>query len=215
MNLNNQQNLTAFFSTYSTRRLKKGEVIYKQGEEVKYVGMIKSGYMRAFFENKAGDELTLPVLNPLFYVTLISTVLEKPTAYTLQAMTNTEVWLAPEAEFFEFFKKDLNLHMEVMKTILWGFSDLTVNMARIMSGDAYERVATTLDFIFHYYSQTEGGKKELDLPLPHRLIGSMTGLSRETVTLQILKMTKKGIVSTKNRRIKLMSEEKLQAATGR
>jgi CRP-like cAMP-binding protein len=84
-----------------------------------------------------------------------------------------------------------------------------------MAGDAYERVATTLDFIFRYYSQIEGGKKELDLPLPHRLIGSMTGLSRETVTLQILKMAKKGIITTKNRRIKLMSEEKLQAATGR
>lgn len=206
--------LVEFFSKYKTEKFKKGNLIVRQGQGAKEISLIKSGYVRAFTENIRGEEMTLPILKPVFYTTLISAMLNKGSIYNLEAMGEVELWTAPKDEVIAFFKANIDEHMEIMKQLIWSYADLTVNLQRITAGDAYERVAIVIEFLFRNFGEMEGEKKQLDLPVPHRLIGTMTGLSRETVTLQILKMVKAGLVTTKNRRISLKNESKLKAAAG-
>jgi len=49
-----------------------------------------------------------------------------------------------------------------------------------------------------------------EYPLTHKLVASLTGLTRETVTLQMLKMEKMGLIDNANRKIKILSKKGLE-----
>lgn len=214
MNQTYREALINFFSGYKTKKYKKGELVIRAGDEIRGIGMLKSGFVRVYVEKNDGNEMTLPVLRPFFYSTLAAAVVYDRNLYNMEAISPVELWMAPKGEAMDFFTKNKDLYAHVMQEIMAGLTDLTFNMAKILSGDAYERVATTLHMLFTNFCELDEGSKHADLPIPHRLIASMCGLSRETVTLQILKLAKKGLISTKNRRISLINEEKLKAVTG-
>jgi CRP-like cAMP-binding protein len=209
-----QEILTGFFEKYKIKKYKKGEKILEAGEKNNQIGFMKSGYARAYLTGNNGQEMTLPILRPVFYITVINALFDKEAQYSLEAMTSAEVWWAPKKDVMDFFADKQPEQMEIARQMIWGFRDLTISMQKLLASDAYERVAFTLEFLFRNFGQMEGKQKQLNMAIPHRLISTMTGLSRETVTLQILKMVKKGIVSTKNRRMALVNEAKLEAATG-
>ena len=50
----------------------------------------------------------------------------------------------------------------------------------------------------------------LDLPATHRTIASMTGLTRETVTLQMLKLKKRGLIAGKGRHLVIKDLDQLR-----
>jgi CRP-like cAMP-binding protein len=83
-----------------------------------------------------------------------------------------------------------------------------------MSGSSYNRVASTVATLSERAKANLGPYDKIDFPLTHKLIASLTGLTRETVTLHMLKLEKQGLINYERRKVTVVDKEGLRRASG-
>lgn len=207
-----EENLEGFFSKYKTVKYKKGEVILRPGDNVNYVGYVKSGYVRVYTLNEKGQEVTLQIFKPMLYFTMIYTFLKIENDFYFEAITPIEIHKAPIAESMEFFNKNQDVYEMVQRRIVQGLLDIAQNFGFLMSGNAYNKVALTSASLADRMS-TNISNKKINFAITHKLIASLTGLTRETVTLQMLRLEKEGLIKNMNRKIIVLNKEALIKAS--
>lgn len=210
MNEKIKKQLVAFFNKYKLIKYKKGQILFKPGEKIPGILFDKNGYVRVYTVSKEGKEITLPMLKPLFFCSLIDALLGKENKYYIEAISPVELWMAPESDFMNFIKQDPELYDKMTKSMLNDFMDLTNNVQQLVFGDAYTKIASLIYSMSEKFGETKGKETTIGFNTPHRMLASMTGLTRETVTLQILKLQKEGYLYNKGRRIVVKNMEKLK-----
>lgn len=210
MNEKIKKQLTAFFNKYKLVKYKKGQIIFKPGERIPGILFDKSGYVRVYTVSKDGKEITLPILKPLFFSSVVDSLLDKENKYYIETISPVELWIAPENEFMEFIKNDSELYEQITKVMFNDFIELTNNVSQLIFGDAYTKIASLIYSMSEKFGEQKGKETIISFNTPHRMLASMTGLTRETVTLQILKLQKDGFVYNRGRRIVVKDMEKLK-----
>jgi CRP-like cAMP-binding protein len=130
----------------------------------------------------------------------------------VETVTQMEAWVVPVDEFLNFLKtEDL---MEIYKSLISDLLELSEKMEQLVLADAYTKVAILINELAINFGQKRGNEILIDFNIPHRVLASITGLTRETVTLQILKMQKDKILHNKGRSI-LIKDIKILESIGR
>ncbi len=191
-----KKNLEKFLSRYRPLKLKKDELIYQPGDVLSSVYFIKSGYARIYIICRDGQEATIAILKPSFLFPTFFAGPKVKSRYYLETLAPAEIYQIPKKEFDDFVSNNLEVFPEMMDMIAAGFKGVLMRIEDLVTGNAYTKVIAVLLTL----ASDSGSKKTsvpVDLSLSHRIIASLTGLTRETVTLQILKLKKKGFVSGK------------------
>ena len=199
-----EERLQRFFSTYRLFSYRKGENIYRPGDDFEQVGFVKSGFVRCFSVTEDGKEVTMNSFKPIFYLSLYGALCTKDSRYYFEALTEVEVWKAPKDAVIELLKSDPELSLILLKNTLAlldeGLSDASKGF------DSYKKVASLI------YSMTREGNKEItDFKVPHRLIASLIGISRETASIQIKKLEREGYIAQSDGFLKIIDREKFRA----
>lgn len=137
----------------------------------------------------------------------------RPNRYYFEALTPIEMWRAPKEEVLAFIKEDPALLYELSKNMLNGFQDLLETIEFLVSGNAYSKVASALLLLSHRFGKKDGNSTTLEINPTHREIGNITGITRETVSLQMEKLSKKGIITQDNRSIVINNVKELEDAS--
>ncbi len=210
MENNLEAKLTGFFSKNKLLKFKKGEVIFRPGDDFSQVSFVKSGYVRLYSETKNGKEITINLFKPIFYLSLMFATNRSENKYFFEAITPVELWKAPYSEVADFFNNDpetLNwLNAKLLKTL----DELLNNIQDTTSGDSYNKIVSLILSLAHKFGKTENGQVTVDFQTTHRVIASLAGTSRETASIQIKKMEKEGLIVQKNKQILIPDIEKLQ-----
>ena len=205
------QNLEKFFSKYKTIKYSRGEIIAKPGEKLDFVGFIKSGYVRVYTLNDNGQEVTMQFFKPILYFTTIMAMTGIENRYYFEAVSSVEMYVCPKDEAVEYFKKDMEAGTGLVKSIMSAFLDLTDQIGYLLSGTAYNKIAAILVSLTN--NRNNSGK--IDFGITHKMLASLTGLTRETVTLQMIKLDKAKIIQNKSKKVVVLNEERLKKiATG-
>ncbi|HEX8923293.1 MAG TPA: Crp/Fnr family transcriptional regulator [Patescibacteria group bacterium] len=202
--------LETFFQKYNLVKYKKGETLFRPGEELPGICFIKKGFVRLYTVTKDGEEVTLQLFKPVFYFSLIQTITGTENHYYFEAITPVEMWIAPKNEVMEYIRSSKDVSDAIMQAVLNGFMDLTTNIEQLISGNAYNKVARIIYSLSNKFGDVKGKKAEIKFGMPHRLIASLTGLTRETVTLQILRLEKEGAIENKGKQIIVKDLDKLK-----
>ena len=202
--------IVSFFNKYKLLKFKKGQVILEAGKDFPGIIYVKSGYARMYAVSKDKKEITLPMFQPMFFCSLINFVISRSNKYFFEAISPVEVWVAPEEDFVKFLKEDEKLYSQVMKEIMAEFSELTENVQQLVFGDAYSKIAGLIYSVAVKFGEEQKGGIMVSFKIPHRMLASMTGLTRETVTLQLLKLQKTGYLTTKGRYLIVKNMDKLK-----
>jgi|GEM_PF-1043403 len=213
MNETLKKKLLGFFRKYPLKKAKKGEMVLKPGESFPGIIFVKSGYVTMYVFSKDGKQVTLPLWRPLFLSSMVCAITGMENKYFFEAISPTEYWIAPLKEWVDFAKSDMRLYRDLTKMVVRDFVDLTGDTQKMVSGDARVRVASLLASMATKYGEktaSGGGGVRIKFNVPHRLLASMTGLTRETVTLQLLKLQKEKVVRIEKRRIIITNKEKLE-----
>ncbi len=213
MDKNLKKKMENYFSDHNLVKYKKGEVILRPGEKPGYVGYIKSGYVRVYTLSENGQEITMQFFKPILYFTSIYALTGIENRFYFEAITPVEMYTASVNEVEELFVKNPELKDQVVNNILLSFVDLVEQMGVLLSGSAYNKVATMVSSLANRTVETIGHYEHIDFGITHKLIASLTGLTRETVTLQMLKLEKEGLIINKNKKVIVVDQEKLANAT--
>lgn len=212
MNINLKKKLERYFSKYRTVKYKKGEIILRPGEKPDYVGFIKSGYVRVYTISEKGQEVTVQFFKPILCFTMIYALTGIENKFYFEAISPVELCAAPVKDFLSFMNREKDTAKEVTNNLMLTFVDMIEQMGLLLSGNAYNKVALMVVSLTNGTETDNEKSSKISLAITHRLIASLTGLTRETVTLQMLRLEKEGLIINKNRRVVVLNRKELEKA---
>ena len=207
-----KKKLIKFFKKYPLVKYRKGGVILEPGKKFGGIMFVKSGYVRVYTKFQ-GKQVTMQLFRPTLYFSLIGAMTGQANHHYFEAMTPVEMWIAPEGEALKYMETDKELKEDLMKTILSELVDMSVIMGEYITGNAYNKVAGIIKYLGEKFGKTKRNKIWIKFKVSHKIVASLTGLTRETVTLQMLKLKKEKIVEMKEGQMVIIDEEKLREAS--
>jgi len=196
-----KKKLTDFFSKYPLKKYKKGQIIFEPNEDFGGIYFVKSGYLRVYDVNKEGKESGIQLFKPLYFLSLISAKTGIKNRHYIETMTPVEAWIVPKEEFEDYMKKNPELYQEVCVSLMDKFLDMTSYISQLVSGDAKTKVAGLIYSLADEFGVAKNKQVSIKFKITHKLIASLTGLTRETVTIQMLKLEKEGLIDNDKRQI--------------
>ncbi len=204
-----QKKIVSFYNQFETIKYKKGQILFRAGENLNTAYIEKTGFLRAYVIS--GDrEISLPTLRPLTFCAGINGLHKKQNKYFVEAITAVELWAIPMDEYVKFIESDKEILNAVNNNLINDLIDLSDNWRQIVAGDAESKVAGLICLIAKDIGEKNGNEILVNFNTPHRVLASMTGLTRETVTLQILKFQKQGYLYNKKRKMVIKNIAKIK-----
>lgn len=204
-----------FFSKFQSMSYKKGEIILR-AEDVPYgVYYLQSGFVRQYLLSPTGETFIVHIFKPGSFFPLTWILNETPNVYHFEAMTPATIIRAPKDQFVSFLSDHADVLMYATKRLAAGIAGFTNRVAQLVLDDAYTKTI----LLILYYAENFGEQvKEgiaLQVPLTHREIASWIGTTRETASLQVETLLKKGILMTKGRQLIIKDLPALQKQISR
>ncbi|MBI2315211.1 Crp/Fnr family transcriptional regulator [Candidatus Daviesbacteria bacterium] len=193
--------LENFFSKYKKILYKKGETILRAQDEPRGVLYLKKGYTKLYSVSKNAQELTLIIFKPEDFFPIMWAINATPHTYYMDAMTSVELYQAPREEFLKFIKNDNELLFEINSRVLTRFGGLLKRMEHAMFGNAYSKVASIIVIFVERHGLQDKKGILVHLPVTHQDIAKLLGIARETVSIEMKKMQKKGLIEYRSRHL--------------
>lgn len=201
--------LKKFFSQFPSQKYEKNTLLFKPGDKFENIYFMKSGYIRAYTKVSSGEN-TLNIFKPLFLISVIHHFTSARNDLYLRALTSAEVYIVPKKEFTAFLAKNPEMEAIIMDFFFSSLLLYLTNQGNIINGTAINKVASVLLQIIHDYGDLKNGQLVVNFPATHRIVASLIGLTRETTSVQMSKLQKLGIISTKRNQFTVLNLEKLK-----
>lgn len=208
--MNVLQKLDDFFSKHKLIKYKKGEIILRPADIPQGIIFLKKGYVRLYSISESGEELTLIIFKPNNLFPLMWVFNDIPNDYYLETMTGVEVYRAPKEEFLHFLSFNHDVFRFVTGRILSRLCRILKRMEYLVFGNSYQKVASILMICAEHFGEKKNNKIVVQVALTHKDIGTLVGVTRETASLEMKKLEKKGIIGYHNRRIVIKNVKKLK-----
>ena len=213
-----QEKIDTFFQQYKLLSYKKRTMIQHSNDSSSSVFYIKSGYIRVYRISEDGEELTLTILKPGDFFPLTYGLHHTESSYYLEAITALELWKAPQEHFLRFMKRDVDVLYELTNRIFIRFDGFLARLEYMVFSNAYTKVATTLLMCAKGLGEENGNQIIVKVPLTHKDIATMVGITRETTSLEMKKLERKGLLSRNGKNIiitdyKQLADEAMQGNT--
>lgn len=195
MNTDTQLQLIQFFEKYKLFKYKKGEIIYRQGDIFNHVAFAKSGYVKLYIINSEGQEKTINLFKPLFFLTMTYALNDLESRYYFEAVTPLEVYRAPKDDVSNFIKENPEILLKINHNLLRTFEETIFNMENSTIGNSYRKISTIILSLSKQFGVNIDNKLKINFSTTHEILASLTGLTRETAGIQINKLKDEGIIS--------------------
>jgi CRP/FNR family transcriptional regulator, cyclic AMP receptor protein len=207
------QNLDeSYFSQFkSLHKYKKNQLIFGPGAEPSGIFYVKSGLVRLYIISENGKEITFNIFKEGAYFSMIWALNNTANIYFFEALSDTQLLKAPKEEVLKYIESNPEILLDLTKRTLSGLDGMTKLMEALLTGNANQQIASVLLILVRRFGKN-GKNNEIiiDLPLTHRLIGTMAALSRESTSLELEKLSKANIISQKDHLIVVKDLEKLE-----
>lgn len=170
---------------------------------------LKNGFVKktALLEN--GREITLRLYKPGSFFPLVWAFTNIDNFF-YTTVTSVELQKAPRDTFVSYIQTHPDALFDLTKQILISEHELFTNIVHALSGDSYHRVVASLVLCAKRFGVKEKKDMRITVPLTHQNIAEITGMTRETVSLAMLKLKKKKIITSSNRAIVIRNIEALE-----
>lgn len=191
----------SFFNQFPAKIFKKRATILNSGVVSANVYYLAKGYARTYAISSKGEDLTMVIFQPGDFFPLISTIRPKPLEYYIEALTEVEIIQVPRLEFIEFLRSREDLLVDFALHLTARFEGVLTRMEHLVFGSAAQRLISIIIILGERFGQKRGSFIFVQSPLTHRDLASLVGITRETTTLILRELTKKGYVSFERRHL--------------
>ncbi len=195
-----------------TLQFRKRELILRAQDSLHSTYCVKSGYVRNYVITPSGEELTLAILKKGDIFPLEVFIGNDTNSYFFEAMTSAAVYKG-ESESVKLLIQNSPAEAQMLNhEIITRFYGLLERIQFFAFGSASGRVASIIAICAERFGEEkQKGEIVIKVSLTHRDIASLVGLTRETVSIEMKKIEKKGYISyTKRSKITVKRLQKLR-----
>ncbi|PIZ62563.1 hypothetical protein COY16_03995 [Candidatus Roizmanbacteria bacterium CG_4_10_14_0_2_um_filter_39_13] len=194
MNIDRSKEFEIFYNQFSTRIYKKGETLIRADDNPQGIFCLTKGYVRQYTISKTGIELTLQILKPITYFPLIWAINGAPNIYFYEALTSVQVGRAPKDQVVNFIKNKPAIILELMSKLLGDYAETLSRIEHLVFSDAYRRVISVLIYIAKHFGEEHPQGIVVDHRFTQQDIATLVGVARETASIELGFIEKKGLV---------------------
>lgn len=156
---------------------------------------LNQGYIRLYTISREGNELTLHIFSPSSIFPILWYKDPVPDKYYFESLTPVEIYSCEKSKLQHLIAEKPGAGLEIFQQ-LSSFSESAIKKLEFkIFGDAYQQVAATLLNLAECFGQKDKGGTVISYWFTHQDIASLTGLSRERVTIEINNLINKKLIS--------------------
>ena len=192
--------VSTFFEQGHTRNYGNGQIVLYQGEKVRDVFFITSGYVKVYDINAKSEEKILVLLGPGDLFPLVWDFEESSSLhYFYEIHQSSEIHVRSRLSVVKETQTSHEFAQELLKYFVNRTKDLTSRLESIEGTSAQHKVGQVLSYLTRSHGDTTLKTKCKILPtITHETIANMAGLARETVSIQMKDLADKKIVQSKD-----------------
>ncbi|RXG31945.1 Crp/Fnr family transcriptional regulator [Leeuwenhoekiella marinoflava] len=203
-----KEELKAISDSKITRRIKKGEALFQEGEKLGGVFCVRNGVSKLSKISDNGKDQIVKIASKGEVMGQRSVISEEATNLSAVALNDMEVCFIPKNNIIERIQDNPAFTQAILKHMAQELKiadDFIVNMAQ-------KTVNQRLAEILLYLNTTFGTDEEgyLALILSRADIADVVGTATELCIRTLAKLKKQGLIETKGKRIKILDRSGLQ-----
>ena len=194
------------------RSLKKGEALFRKGDEGTSLYIVKSGSVKIVLPSDMGDEVTPAILSEGDVFGEMALLDGMPRSADVVALESSELLALNQKDFLAFLKGNETAIQSILS-----FLSMQLRKTDDLLEDAHflnisTRLARRLVELSKKYGhqKEEGGPIQIDLRLTQNDLASIVGATRESINKELRILREKGLVSTEENIIHILNMEQLE-----
>jgi CRP-like cAMP-binding protein len=191
----------------SERRFPQGATIFREGDGTDSLYILKSGVVKLVCVSPKGGEAILQMLKPgqVFGELLLS---REKRAFTALAAEESVVTLISRENFKELLLRVPIVALNFIQVLSLRLAEVEKGMAESSHTWSYHRLAKVLLQLSQQYGEEVSTGTLIRLRLTHEDLANLIGTTRETVTTQLNRFLRMGLLSRRARQL-IVSPERL------
>ncbi len=205
--------LRPLFHKYPPLYYKKEQIIIRPEDKIENIYFIEKGFVRFYYLSDEGKEMTFLIYKPGYFFPILYAFFGNKTRYYFEALTPVVLRRAPRETFTKVVEANNALSLAISKEIILRMQGILSKMEFLTLGTAYQNVAFTILICAQEFGKKNKQSIVLNLPLAHKDIASMAGLTRETVSIEMKRLEKEGLIAYKRNHITIKNLDKYKKKT--
>ncbi|WP_338645404.1 Crp/Fnr family transcriptional regulator [Flavobacterium sp. KS-LB2] len=185
----------------TSHTIKKGAVIFEEGENVNGIYCIKDGICKLTKLSANGKDHIVKLVTKGELLGQRSMISDEPVNLSAIALEDMQVCFIPKSEVMGYFDKNNQFSMNVMKTICGDLKEADELMVKLAQKTVKERLAETLLYLHHTFGENED--KSLKIQLSRDELASMIGTATESCIRLLSDFNKLGLIELTGKKIVL------------
>lgn len=193
----------------------RGEVIWMDGSEASYFGIVGTGFVKMVRSSAGGQELTAEIMGPGQSFGLLGAI--EGTGCPLSARAVSAVWYlrVPKTDFLALYGGNLPLRDHLIRRTTLRLRGAIDMMSRMASGRVEHRIAAVLIQLAESYGVAEeDGAMRLEVPLSRQDLAELAGTTVETTIRITSRWTKEGVLKASYRSLTIQNLARLLEILG-
>lgn len=188
--------------------VKKGDVIFEEGENVNGIYCIKDGICKLTKLSANGKDHIVKLVSKGELLGQRSMISDEPVNLSAVALEDMEVCFIPKTEVMGFFDKNNQFSMNVMRSICGDLKDADDHMVNLAQKTVKERLAETLLYLSDTFGKNEDNS--LKVQLSRDELASMIGTATESCIRLLSDFKKLNLIELNGKKIILKDINKLK-----
>lgn len=186
--------LEELFFQYPPLHFKAEEIVIHPEEPPQGVYFLKKGFIRMYVISPSGREVTLRIYPAGCCLPLTWVLNEQENKYYYEAFTDLMVYRAPKSSVNDLIKINPQVGFELINRELVILHELLARTKYLTLGDAHKKVAAAIVYLAKHFGQLDHGKVYINHWFTHQDIASLAGVVRETASIELDRLRKKGLI---------------------
>jgi CRP-like cAMP-binding protein len=187
--------LTAVFAAEGTlRTYRRNSYVFLQGEPATAAFAIASGRIELFSVSAAGREVSISIRGRGEVFGTNELVLGQDRARGVRALEDSELWVLPAERFFDLLCTQIAFMMALLTCALDRGMHHVEMKSNLVGTTARHRIVSSLDFLASRQRASRGPEATARVRVTHEQLGRLCGLTRPTVTSELARLEKEGLI---------------------
>lgn len=207
-----KEELRRVSDTKTTKILKKGEIIFEEGEKLNGVYCVRDGVSKLSKLSANGKDQIVKLATKGELMGQRSVVVDEVANLTAKAVSDMEVCFIPKESIVSTLHVNPNFTLEVLRHMAHDLKEADDVIVNISQNSVKQRMAATFFYLRNAYG--EDMKGFLNLVLSREDISNIVGTATESAIRIISEFKKKGLIKTSGKKIGVSDEKGLMNLIG-
>lgn len=195
----NKDELIKIAQCKTTYTIKKGEPVFEEGETINGIYCIKEGFCKLSKLSTNGKDQIVKLVKSGELLGQRSMVSEEPTNLSAIALEDMEVCFIPKSEVMDFFNKNNQFSLGMMKSICGDLKESDLQIVAMAQKTVKNRLAETLIYLQETFGKNTDNT--LKVQLSREELAGMIGTATESCIRLLSEFNKNGLIELKGKKI--------------